>query len=109
MQSTFVPGVTKTMEGTSDVPQWRFIAGDGSPCGAGARAIGVSMIDAAAGYPFGVIITGEALIELGAAANAGDEVESDANGCAIPLDTGKANGVISATGTTGVLVPIAIK
>ena len=109
MQPTFVPGTIKTMTGTSAVNQWRFVGGDGDQCGAGARAYGVSMNAAEAGKAFSAIICGESLIELGAAANAGDEVESDANGCAIPLDTGKANGVISATGTTGDLVPVCVK
>jgi len=109
MQPTYVPGQVKTMTATSAVNQWRFVGGDGSQCGAGARAYGVSMYGAEAGKAYGAIISGESLIELGAAANAGDEVESDPNGCAIPLNTGKANGIISATGTTGDLVPMVIK
>lgn len=109
MQPTFCPGIIKTMKGTSDVNQWRFIAGDGSQCGAGARAYGVSMYESAAGKAFSVIISGESLIELGGAANAGDEVESDANGRAVVLSAGKSNGVISVSGTTGDLVPICVK
>jgi hypothetical protein len=109
MQPTFVPGTMKTMTGTNDVNQWRFVGGDGNQCGAGARSYGVSMMEAVAGNPYTAIISGESLVELGAAANAGDEVESDANGCAIPLNTGKANGVISVSGTTGDLVPVCVK
>lgn len=109
MEASYKPGVTATLTGANDVTAWRFIAGDGSPCGAGARAYGVSMLAVTAGKAIPVIISGECLIELGAAANAGDEVESDANGCAIPLNTGKANGVISGSGSSGDLVTIAIK
>lgn len=107
--STFVPGHTRTLVPSVDVNQWRFVAGTGNQCAAGARAYGVSMIAATAGNLLSVIITGEGLITLGAAANAGDEVESDANGCAIPLDTGKANGIIAKSGSTGDLVPMVIK
>lgn len=109
MQPTFLPGQIKTMTGTNDVNQWRFIGGDGNQCGAGARAYGISMVAASAGKEFSTIISGEGLIELGGAANAGDEVESDANGCAIPLSTGKANGIISGTGAIGDLVAVVIK
>lgn len=109
MQPTFTPGTIKTITGANDVLQWRFIGGHGSQCGAGERAIGVSMSESIAGKAFSTIISGEGLIRLGAAANAGDEVESDANGCAIPLNTGRGNGVILSSGVTGDLVPICVK
>lgn len=109
MQPTFVPGTIKTMTGSAAVSQWRFIGGDGNQCAAGTRAYGVSMAEAEAGKVYPAVISGESLIELGGAANAGDEVESDDNGCAIVLSTGKANGVISESGTTGDLVPMVVK
>lgn len=108
-QPTVVPGVILTMTGTVDVNQYRFIAGTGNQSGAGARAIGVSFAGVTAGASFPVVVSGSCLVELGAAANGGDEVESDANGKAIPLNTGKSNGVLLGSGTTGDKVPVLIK
>ena len=108
-QPTVVPGVIITMTGTADVNQYRFIAGSGSQCGAGARAAGVSFVGVTAGTPFSVVVSGSFLVELGAAANAGDEVQSDANAKAIPLASGKSNGVLAGSATTGDKVPVVIK
>jgi hypothetical protein len=73
------------------------------------RAAGVSFAGVTAGTPFSVVVSGSYLVELGAAANAGDEVQSDANGKAIPLASGKSNGVLLGSGTTGDKVPMVIK
>ena len=62
-------------------------------CGAGARALGVSQRDKANGEPIGVIMEGVVPVTSGAAVTPGQEVESDANGKAIPLNTGKAIGL----------------
>ncbi len=109
MNYTFKPGVIETLTCSADVAVSRFVGGDGDQCGAGARAAGVSMNAAAAGKDYSGILTGVALIELGAAANAGAEIESDANGKGITLASGKANGVLLASGTTGDLRPMVIK
>ncbi len=108
-QPTVVPGTIITMTGSADVNQYRFIAGTGIQCGAGARAAGVSMMGVTAGSAFSVVVSGSFLVELGAAANAGDEVQSDANAKAIPLASGKSNGVLLGSGTTGDKVPVVIK
>lgn len=108
-QPTVVPGVTITQTGTADVNQYRFISGAGIHCGAGSRATGISFIGVTAGSPFSVVVSGSYLVELGAAANAGDEVQSNATGQAIPLASGKSNGVLLGSGTTGDKVPMVIK
>jgi len=108
-QDTINPGVTITEIASNDITQNRFVNAIGTHCGAAARASGISRIGVTAGSPFSIVVTGKYLIELGAAANADDEVESDADGKAIPLSAGKANGILMASGTTGDIVPILIK
>jgi len=94
MAETFKPGVIDNLVSAGAVGFKRFVKGDGFQCGAGARAYGVSMeAAAAAGEALSVMVTGIALVEAGASVTAGQEIESDANGKGIPLDTGKSNGV----------------
>lgn len=90
----------ETLNSTAETAEKLFIAGDGSKCGAGARAVGVSVSAAdAANQPFGVCTAGVAVVSTGGSVSAGDEVEADANGKAIVLNTGKANGIVIAVGT----------
>lgn len=77
-----------------------FITGAGAVCGAGARAVGVSVSEAtAAGKPFGVCVVGIAIISTGGSVAVGNEVQSDAAGKAVVLDAGKSNGIVVAVGT----------
>jgi hypothetical protein len=79
----------------------RFIAADGSVCGAGEKAYGITEAGAeAAGKSLDVVLNGEVLIELGGSVSAGAEVESDANGCAVTLSTGKSNGIVRDGGSS---------
>jgi len=86
------------------------IKGDGSLCGAGERAVGVSVSSAAAaGDCFGVCVVGIAIVTAGAAVTAGDEIESDASACGIPLSTGKPNGIALDSAGSGGVFRMAIK
>lgn len=84
-QGPVLAGLSPTSEGSNIVV---------SHCGAGAKAFGVSSYDSPAGDKL-YAIRGNKLVPVlaGAAITAGQQVESDANGKAIPLNTGKANGM----------------
>jgi len=108
MVNQFIPGKKVNMESETSVSAYRFILPTGTHCGAGERAYGVSMTAKVEDFAFPVIITGEALVELGASATAGAEVESDADGCAITLASGKCNGVLRDSGGSGDVVRIKV-
>lgn len=81
------------------------------PAVAGDKAFGVAMRDAAIGKPVGVLRSpGMVLpVEVGAAVTAGQEVQSDGSGRAIPLATGKALGLaLGPQATVGQTAPIAL-
>lgn len=86
------PGLAATAEGS--VYQM-------APCGAGLRAHGVAAWDAANGEQFNVIVAGVVPVTAGAAITAGQEVEVDAAGKAIPLASGKAVGVAMSGASSG--------
>lgn len=71
------------------------------PNTAGVRAAGVAAWDAALGEIFNVICAGVVPVTAGAAITAGQEVESDATGQAIPLASGKALGVALSGASSG--------
>jgi hypothetical protein len=78
------PGLSSTAEGSNySVAQ----------CVAGDKAIGVSMYDAPLNGKIGVVREGVVPVTSGAAVTAGSEVQADANGKAITLAAGKANGI----------------
>lgn len=66
-----------------------------SPCGAGARGLGVAVYDKAAGGKVPVIAAPGTIVPVlaGAAITGGNEVEVAAGGKVIPLNTGKAVGM----------------
>ena len=86
------PGLSSTAEGSNyQVAQ----------CVAGDKAIGVAMYDAPINGKVGVVREGIVPVTSGAAVAAGVEVQSDANGKAITLAAGKANGIaMSGVGAT---------
>jgi hypothetical protein len=81
------PGLSSTAEGAN----YRV-----AHCGAGLRAIGVSMYDAPINGKVGILAGGIVPVLAGAAITAGQEVQSDATGQAIPLAAGKSLGVAMA-------------
>jgi hypothetical protein len=87
------PGLSSTTEGSNYVV---------AQAGAGVRAFGVSGHDAASGEKVKVLRAGNVLpVTAGANITAGQEVESDAAGKAIPLNTGKALGYATTAATSG--------
>jgi hypothetical protein len=110
MAETFKPGVIDNLVSAGAVAFKRFVKGDGSQCGAGAKAYGISMDEvSSAGEPISIMVTGIALVEAGATVTAGQEIESDANGKGIPLDTGKSNGVAGNSCSAGQDIRVAIR
>jgi predicted RecA/RadA family phage recombinase len=76
-----------------------------SQCTAGQKAFGVAEWDAAAAGDVLGVYCGHFIVPMvsGAAITAGVEVESDANGAAITLASGKANGIAVNTAVGGVV------
>lgn len=76
---------------------------------AGAKAIGVLQTPGISGEPCNVMTEGVSFIIVGATLVPGQEVESDATGKAIPLATGKSNGICLVGGTAGSIGCILVK
>lgn len=93
------PGLAATGEG-SVYQVAQAVAGD--------RAIGVSAWDGALNEIINVIVAGIVPVTAGAAIVAGNEVQADANGQAIPLAAGKSLGV-AMTAASGAGVDAEIK
>jgi len=75
---------------------------------AGDKAFGVAMWDAAINTMVPVIREGIVPVTAGAAITAGQEVQSDANGAAIPLAAGKALGLACTGAANGADAEIAL-
>lgn len=99
----FKPGRDVTVLTTTAVTGKTFVAVTGDPdarsglikagtAAAGARPFGVAARNAPAGSQLLVIRSGILPVTAGAAITAGQEVEVDAGGRVIPLDTGKSVG-----------------
>ena len=107
------PGKDVTGQASSAVTGKRFLAitgnlqADGSitvaHAGAGVRVAGVSKYDAASGAKVGVIRGSKVVVPVtaGGTIAAGAEVESDAQGRAITLASGKAAGYAETAATSG--------
>ncbi|EPT9380468.1 capsid cement protein [Proteus mirabilis] len=76
--------LTTTVTAGAALTQQRFVGVDNAPCQAGAVALGVAAVDAAAGDVTPVSVLGIMAVEAGTAINRGQAVQSDANACAIP-------------------------
>ncbi|KFK91718.1 MULTISPECIES: DUF2190 family protein [unclassified Serratia] len=81
--------LTTTLVAAAALTQQRLVGGDGKPCAAGLPALGVAEVDAQPGDAVPINVLGILVVEAGAALTAGQSVQSDGNGCAIPLVTGK--------------------
>lgn len=76
--------LTTTVTASAALTQQRFVGADNAPCQAGAVALGVAEVDAAAGDLTPVNVLGIVAVEVGAAVAKGQNVQSDANACAVP-------------------------
>lgn len=86
-----------------------FIKHDGTVCGAGDTAVGVSLRNAEAGEAFPVALDGIVEVQAGGSFSAGDFVKSDANGKAVAAEAGDtANGIALEDGSDGATVPVKI-
>ena len=75
-----------TFVAASAITAKRFVGGDSNPCAAGAKAVGVSLWDAATGETITVYGVGNiALVEAGGPVSIGDLVGSDAYGKAVAV------------------------
>ncbi|WP_221800446.1 capsid cement protein [Oceanobacter mangrovi] len=107
MALTHHPILVISMTAAADLTRNRFIGADGDVCAAGALAAGIGEYDVAAGEQASVNAQGLIIVEAGAAVAVGAQVESDANGLAITLDTGIANGLaLDAAAASGDLIRI---
>ena len=70
--------LTTTVTASAALTQQRFVGADNAPCQAGAVALGVAEVDAAAGDLTPVNVLGIVAVEVG------QNVQSDANACAVP-------------------------
>lgn len=72
------------------VTQQRLVGYDGKTCAKGEKAFGVAEVDGIEGDVVPLNVLGIIAVEAGAAINPGDKLQSDDNGCVIPLEaTGK--------------------
>ena len=89
---THMPLLVMSITAASAIAQRRFVGLDGDLCGAGAKALGVTEFAVDAGDQASVNALGVILIEAGGAIAAEAQVEVDAAGKAVTLDTGVSNG-----------------
>lgn len=103
---TYNPGVVVSIQSTADLTKFRFVGFDGSHCGNGAKALGVTEVDYKNGEVVGLITTGIALVEAGGNVSVGAKLQSDANGKAITYASGEVNGYSLDSGASGDLIRV---
>ena len=91
--------MTVTIAAAAALARFRFVNFAGAVPAAGERTLGVAVSNFDPVEQAGVATHGELLVEAGAAITAGTEVESDAQGRAVPKTTGVAAGVARDTAT----------
>lgn len=90
--------------------RFNFVKIDGTLPAAGALAAGATNADSSEGENIPVTAVGVAIVRAGAAVAEMAEVEGDAQGRAIPLASGKRNGIALAAATqAGDLIPVLLK
>ena len=113
MSAYEIPNMRFSAEAGAAVERRRFVKinadEQGVQAGAGEAVIGASMVDAAKGEVL-EIANGIVMVEAAAAIEAGSEVQSDADGKAIPIDQGHAAGIAMTNASgSGALVSVLIK
>lgn len=102
--------LTTTVKTTGAVQPHRFVGYDGKQAAAAAAVLGVTEYEGNSGDAVAVDVIGIVLVEAGAALAAGQAVESDAQGCAVALASGKAAGTaLDAASAQGDLIRVLLK
>lgn len=93
--ATNIPVLIKGYLAAGAIAAKRFVTPALTQAGAGVSTIGVSDYEGAIGDDFSIIVIGTAVVEAGAAIDGTVRaVESDAQGRAIPKNTGKTAGIL---------------
>ncbi|MBE8611522.1 DUF2190 domain-containing protein [Morganella morganii] len=79
--------LTTTILAAAAVTQQRLVGYNRQPCTEGAAAFGVAEVDGAAGDAVPLNVMGILSVEAGGTIEVGSKLQSDANGCVIPLKT----------------------
>lgn len=87
------PVLTTSVVALVDLPRYRFAGFDGGLCSAGAKSLGPVAADTEADNVAPITVLGICLVTAGSTFATGDQVESDADGRAVKLTTGAANGI----------------
>jgi hypothetical protein len=108
-----IPNMRFSAEAGATVERRRFVKINanekGVKAGAGEAVVGASMVDAAEGEVL-EIANGIVMVEAAAAITAGSEVQSNADGKAIPVDQGHVAGIAMTNASgSGALVSVLIK
>lgn len=97
--------ITLPVAAAAELKKSRFVDAGGNIAGNGERPVGIAYDNYAAGENVAVITSGTALVVAGAAVSVGDDIQSDAEGRAIPQASGKVAGLaLSAASIAGKLV-----
>lgn len=101
------PVLTTSILAVDGLTAQRFAGLDGKVCAAGAKALGVCDADTGAGEMAPVHVLGIVLVETAGAVTAATEVQSDAEGRAVPKAAGISNGIaLDAAVEAGALIRI---
>jgi len=104
---THQPILVISMTAAADLTRNRFIGANGDVCAAAALAAGTVEYDVAAGEQATVNAQGLIIVEAAGAVAVGAQVESDANGKAVTLSAGIANGLaLDAAAADGDLIRV---
>jgi hypothetical protein len=87
------PVLTTSVMAQENLARFQFVGFDGNVCAAGAKALGVVATNTGVGNMAPAGVLGIFCVIAGAPITVGLDVEADANGNAIPHNTGVVNGV----------------
>ncbi len=110
MSKVILPGLIFTVSGADvNTEKGLFIKHDGSVCGAGDTALGISYDEADENGDLAVVLDGIVEVQAGGSISAGEFVKSDANGKAVAAEAGDtALGYALEDGSDGVTVLVKI-
>lgn len=106
----YQPILTLSLKSITNIPACRFVESDGRLCRFGSKSIGVSEIDSQSGEIIPIIALGTCLVKANANISVGMDICSDANGLAVPYESGSlVNGVALSSGIAGEFVKILLR